>query len=201
MYTCLKILFAAVFGLSIFTCAYAQTPPEEKLKFATDTGEAEREYQVLSGYQKSTNTTIVKVDFRVVGSGWYIPEHVDAIKGRIGFDVEGEFPVEPKSLNLKVIATSLDRSKYSDGEKLTIIVDGKVLSAANLKLVASWTTSFTSKSFDFPEISYQDFQKIIEAEIVTFQIGDTKADLLPREIQRLRNLNNSIKKSPVEISH
>jgi hypothetical protein len=201
MNVCLKIALAIVYGTIVFVSSPAQTPPSEQTSAPATVADEDEQFRVIRIHNESENKTDFDIDFRIVGSGWYVPEHVDAIKGRIGFEVAGSHPIEPKSVYLSITTSSSGRSKYGEVEILTIFVDGKVLLSGDLKHLYTWASSFTVKTFTFAPIPYRDFLKIIEAEKVTFQIGETKADLAPKELQRLKDLNAIIEKSPVVIQH
>ena len=187
-------LFVMAITLAAFTYSFAQTPtPEQIPKVVAAVEDEDAEYHVSSS---PTHTPIawVDVDFRIVASGWYVPDMVDAVKGRIVTKIDRANPVEPKTLYLTLIATSKERSKYPDGETFAIFLDDKFLFSRNLKLVDDWFTRMAIKTLDVGYIPYKDFVKITQAEKATFQIGATKVDLKPKELQRLRDLKTEIER-------
>ena len=187
-------LFVMAIALTAFTYSFAQTPtPEQIPKPVAAAEDEDAEYHV---YSSPIHTPIawVSVDFRIVASGWYVPDMVDAVKGRIVTKIDRENPVEPQTLYLALIATSKEKSKHADGDTFAVFVDDKLLLSRNLKLVDSWGPNMTIKSLDVGYIPYKDFVKITQAEKATFQIGETRVDLKPKELQRLRDLKTEIER-------
>jgi len=186
------------FALCLFIPSIAQTTKIEETcdeKVQRLKKEGYYDFGARSNYFKSQNETFGDAVFRIVGNGWCADETIpDVIRGTITFHNMGDKLIQPEALLMKISTTSLDRAKHPDGETLTILTDGKVLLSRPLKLRDDWTTRWTMKHFDFGYFTYSDFLKIVQADKVIFQIGQTKAELQEKELQSIRKLNNLIQK-------
>lgn len=95
----------------------------------------------------------------------------------------------PTSVGFEITSYSKEPSKYKNNHRLTIYVYDKLLLSENLEVR---TSGGIVEKF-LLEMKYTDFLKFTEAKKVTIQLGETKIELKPEQVEALNDLNKTTK--------
>ncbi|HEX8495106.1 MAG TPA: hypothetical protein VF658_19860 [Pyrinomonadaceae bacterium] len=193
----LKISATVLFGLSAFApCAAQQSAAELAAQAILHSegsrrvGKAHVVYYPMRNWTEALVYWILKMEL-YPGSG----RVKESLNMTVGYEVAGDKPSEPESVYLKIDAHSATGEKrYRDNHRISIYVDDMLFLSNDPEVLPLYRFPENNDSYIIKQIPYKDFRRLLTAKKLTIQLGQTKAELEPRAIEALNDLDRTIER-------
>lgn len=145
-------------------------------------------------YFENKNLTVANVYLYIQGVVHDIYEKKDVLVMQVGYKVAGRKATQPKTIEFSFNSYCPEMPKFKDNHKLTIYLNDKILFSGETtpRYLYYPPDRVSNESYNLLDFSYRDYQKMIKAQKITIQLGNTKIELKPETIQALRDLNQTI---------